>query len=104
MKLAWTLHAKKDLLEIGKFIAKDKTSAARRWIEKLRQRARMTKDVPLAGRKVPEIGRDEVREVFLRNYRIVYLVKKDAILVLTIFESHRLLPQDILNSVKDTES
>jgi toxin ParE1/3/4 len=103
MKLVWTLRAKKDLLEIGTFIAKDKSAAARRWVEKLRQRARMAKEMPIAGRKVPEINRDDVREVFLANYRIVYLVKKESIVVLTIFEGHRRLPQDIIASSKNSE-
>jgi len=34
---------------------------------------------------------ENVREVFLRTYRIVYRVVDDGIVVLTIFEGHRLL-------------
>ncbi|MFW5740274.1 MAG: type II toxin-antitoxin system RelE/ParE family toxin [Myxococcota bacterium] len=48
-------------------------------------------EVPLAGRRVPEIGRDDVRETFLRSFRIVYRVDEDSITVLTVFEGHRLL-------------
>lgn len=103
MKLIWTERAKKDLIEIGKFIAKDKAGAARRWVEKLRQRARLAKDMPLAGRKVPEIDRNDVREVFLGNYRIVYLVKKGSIIILTIFEGHRLVPLGYINTGADSE-
>ncbi len=40
---------------------------------------------------MPEIGRDDVREVFQRTYRIVYRVVDDGIVVLTVFEGHRLL-------------
>ena len=51
--------------------------------------------MPLAGRVVPERADQEVREVLVRNYRIVYRVHSDAIHVLTVFEGHRLLPREV---------
>lgn len=33
---------------------------------------------------VPEKGRPDIREVFLRTYRIVYRVREDGIVVLTV--------------------
>ncbi len=39
---------------------------------------------------MPELGRDDVRETFLRSYRIVYRVVPEGIVVLTVFEGHRL--------------
>ena len=45
----------------------------------------------MAGRIVPEFERRDIREVLFRNYRIVYRVKEDQILILTVFEGHRLL-------------
>jgi plasmid stabilization system protein ParE len=50
--------------------------------------------MPQVGRVVPELANQEVREVLVRNYRIVYRVHSDAIHVLTVFEGHRLFPQD----------
>ena len=47
--------------------------------------------MPRMGRVVPEIARDDVREVFQRTYRIVYRVVDDGIVVLTVFEGHRRL-------------
>jgi plasmid stabilization system protein ParE len=47
--------------------------------------------MPHAGRVVPEIGRQDVREVFVRSYRVVYRLVADGIVVLTVFEGHRLL-------------
>jgi plasmid stabilization system protein ParE len=88
----WSLRARRDLLEIGRFIARDDRSAARRWVERLRERARQAAAVPRAGRRVPELERDDVREVLQGNYRIVYRVRDRAIEVLTVFEAHRLFP------------
>ena len=95
MKLAWSERAKRDLVAIGRFIARDKPSAAREWVEKLRECARRAAAMPHAGRIVPEIERTDVREVFLRHYRIVYLVSKTSVIVLTVVEGHRLLPLDV---------
>ena len=67
------------------------SGAARRWVERLRHQAGLAAELPLVGRRVPEIGRDDVRETFLRTYRIVYRVDADGITVLTVFEGHRLL-------------
>lgn len=90
MRLRWTDRAKRDLLDIGGYIARDNPAAACRWVERLRGRAREAARTPRTGRKVPELGRDDVREVFLRTYRIVYRVKADELHVLTVFEGHRL--------------
>jgi len=92
VKLRWTDCSKRDLLAIGEYIARDNRTAARAWVERLRDRARKAAQAPLTGRVVPELGRDDVREVFLRTYRIVYRVREDEIHVLTVFEGHRLLP------------
>lgn len=52
--------------------------------------------MPRAGRRVPEIGRDDIREVLLKSYRIVCLVATSGITVLTVFEGHRLFPRDVV--------
>ena len=46
------------------------------------------------GRMVPELMRDDIRETLVASYRIVYQIRTDDLLVLTIFEGHRLLPLD----------
>jgi len=89
--LRWTERAAADLFAIGEYIAADNLAAARSWVERLRQQAVKASKVPRAERVEPEIGREEVREAFLGTYRIVYRVVDDGIVVLTVFEGHRLL-------------
>lgn len=89
--LRWSRRATRDLVDIGDFIAEDDPIAARRWIERLRAKAAITVVTPMAGRRVPEFGREDVREVFLRTYRIVYRVSAQEILVLAVVEGHRRL-------------
>jgi plasmid stabilization system protein ParE len=55
--------------------------------------ARLAARQPRAGRVVPEVGREDVREVLVGNYRIVYEVRSAEIRILTVFEGHRSLLQ-----------
>jgi plasmid stabilization system protein ParE len=91
MKLRWTDRARRDLQGIRRFIARDKPMAARQWVDRLRHRARTAAESPSAGRIVAELGREDIREVLVGNYRVVYLVGGDTVDVLTVFEGHRLL-------------
>jgi toxin ParE1/3/4 len=91
MRLRWSEEARQDLDQIARYIARDNPRAARRWIDKLRARARFAATMPKAGRVVPEYGREEVREVSERSYRILYEITADAVVVLAVTEGHRLL-------------
>ena len=94
MKLYWTGTAKNDLKAIRRYIAADNPNAANRWVDRLRARAKKALQAPLAGRKVPEFSREDIRELIEGNYRIVYQVFEDRLVVLTVFEGHRLFPED----------
>jgi toxin ParE1/3/4 len=95
VKLRWTARALRDLKAIGRYIADDDPNAARRWVARLQARAREASINPKAGRVVPEFGRDDLREVFVGTYRIVYRLSKVGIQVLTVFEGHRLMPASV---------
>lgn len=94
LPVRWTERARVDLIEIGEFIVADSPAAAQRWIEKLLIAGKRIGAAPLAGRRVPELSRDDVREVLVRNYRIVYRVHLKRVDVLTVLEGHRRLRLD----------
>jgi toxin ParE1/3/4 len=96
VRVRWTQRAAQDLQDIGDFIARDQPAAARRWVARLRDRARKATSAPKAGRKVPELDREDVREVFLGSYRIIYRIYPDFMDILMVFEGHRLLPMETL--------
>jgi toxin ParE1/3/4 len=95
VRLSWTRRAKSDLFSIGRFIARDSPVAARAFVAKLQARARRAAGFPRSGRAVPELRREDVREVIVGNYRIVYRVTKVSVEVLTVFEGHHLLPEGV---------
>jgi plasmid stabilization system protein ParE len=91
----WSRRALQSLDEIFAYIARDNRAAAARWVDRLVKRAESAATNPLA-RRTPELDRNDVREVFERTYRIVYRVREDAIVILVVFEGHKLLrPGDI---------
>ena len=85
LSIKWSARAVRDLDEIASYIARDKPTAARKWIAKLRKTVETAARAPFAGRVVPEVRREDVREVFLKSYRIVYGVRDDHIIVFTVF-------------------
>ena len=94
-KARWADRAVADLEAIGDYIARDDPVAADRWVLKLIAAAERMATVPRAGRRVPEFERDDLRETFLRSYRIVYRVLEQGIQVLTVFEGHQRFPTDV---------
>ncbi len=52
--------------------------------------------MPHRGRRVPELPNPAIRELILRNYRLVYRVQGSAVEILTVFEAHRLFPAEDL--------
>jgi plasmid stabilization system protein ParE len=84
----------RDLDQIATYIARDNPKAARAWIARLRKAAENAARTPLAARIVPEVQRDDVREVFVRSYRVVYGVRDDHIFVFTVFGGGKRLSED----------
>ena len=94
-KLVWTARALRDLRDIDAYIAADDPAAAARWVDRLLAGAERAARFPYSGHVVRERGRDDLRQVLVRSYRIVYLVRERQVDVLTVFEGHHLLPKDM---------
>ncbi len=97
-KIYWTQRARRDLLEIGDFIARDKPEAAAAWVNWIVNAVERAAVFPSSGRVILESDRTDIREVILDHYRIVYLLASARITVLTVFENHRLLVDDDLDT------
>lgn len=94
MKLLWTKESQLRLLEIEEFIAEDNPTAAINFVDELISTGESIIDKPEKGRIVPELAIENIRELIHKNYRIVYIIKKKSVDILTVFESHRLLRRD----------
>jgi toxin ParE1/3/4 len=86
MKIFWTKEALLRLQEIEEYISRDNPIGAIEFVDKLITVAETIIDNPRKGRIVPELSFENIRELLHQNYRIVYLVKKNSIDILTVFE------------------
>lgn len=93
----WTRHAKRQLRHIHDYIAQDSPLYARRVSEELVKRTIGLDELPRKGRKVPELNEDNVRELGLYSYRILYEIKSDDLIeVLAVIHKRRHVePEDI---------
>ena len=91
MKIVWTGPALNDLDEMGSFISQDSPVRAQTFIAEIFESVEKLMDFPHAGRKFPEIRREDLRELIYEGYRIVYQVIGTQIIVLTVAEGHKLL-------------
>lgn len=100
MKIKWTKEALFNIQEIEDYISEDNPTAAIKFTDKLISIVESLLIFPKKGRMVPELSFEQIRELIYKNYRIVYLVKKNSIEVLTIFEGHRLLDKEFIVKTK----
>jgi toxin ParE1/3/4 len=71
-KIVWTDLATDDLRSIYDYISRDSEVYAGRYVDKLISRIDQIESNPKSGRIVPEINKQEIRELIEGNYRIVY--------------------------------
>ena len=82
--ITWTDQALADVEAVCLYIARD----APRYAELVARRVFQTTDrlvaFPRLGRVVPEIGRDDIREVIVQSYLLIYRLLPDEVEVLTV--------------------
>lgn len=102
MKLLWTKESLIKLQEIETYISSDNPDVAIELIDKIILLAESLTENPEKGRIVPELSLSQIRELIYKNYRLVYLLKKNSIEILTVFEGHRLLRKEEILSSKNS--
>ncbi len=88
-KIVWTKLALRDVIQIHDYIAEDSLFYARQTIEKIFEKVVPLEKFPLMGRMVPEFNNENVREVIMGNYRIVYRITKKHISIVRVHHSAR---------------
>jgi toxin ParE1/3/4 len=92
VEVKWTNQSLEDIHNIGEYIATDSEKFAAIQVEKFFEKAEMLSKYPKIGRIVPEIGRQDIRELISGNYRIIYkIISNQRIDILTIHHGARLL-------------
>ena len=95
--LRWTEQAVQDLESIRDFIERDSPRYGRLVVERLVEATSRIELFPLSGRMVPELGREDLRELIVGDYRIVYRLDGDLAVLLTVHRSSMLFPFRLLD-------
>lgn len=89
-RVRWTPQSVSDVEQIAEYIAKDSRVYASIQAERFFDAVKILEDQVRAGRIVPEIGDDDIREIIVGFYRIIYRVVNDQQAdILTVHHSRR---------------
>jgi len=91
VKIKWTNHALEELDDIANFISIDSPKYAQILVKQIYEMVSHLKQIPKLGRRVPEYGDPELREILYKTYRIIYLVKKEHLEIISIIHGSRKL-------------
>jgi len=97
-QIRWTCQALDDVEAITRYIARDSTYYAQMFAVKTFEAVRQIEIFPKSGRVVPEINQENIREILLGNYRIIYRLKDGFVEILTVYHSSRLLNKNTITN------
>lgn len=87
--LKWRPQARKDLEAIEAYFEEIAPDYASFFMEQVLEKAQQLEHFPRLGRIVPEIGEEAIRELIYRSYRIMYVVDREEVEILTVLHSSR---------------
>ncbi len=90
-EIEWSLKAENDLNEIIDYIAQDSLEYALSFYEEVREKVENLIQFPKMGRIVPELDESNIRELILRNYRIIYRILGEKIQIVRLFHGSRII-------------
>lgn len=88
-KVTWTVVAWSDLEEAANYIAKDSPHYAAAFVREARDATRSLAYLAERGRVVPEFDNPSIRELFVRNYRIIYQVTEQTVYIIGFIHGAR---------------
>ena len=98
-RIVWSPEAVEDLESIAEYIERDSPFYAKAVVNKIFHSTEKLKNYPKIGRVVPELGREDIRELIVYSYRLVYQVKKSQILIIAVIHGKRPF-EDVIEEYK----
>lgn len=79
MRLLWSETALAQLRDVR----------SRRLLGRIRRRVSLLRTFPESGRIVPELEREDVREIVVGVFRVAYLLRKDEVVIQSVWDARR---------------
>lgn len=88
-EVVWSAEAIADIESLANYIARDSVAYATSFIQEILDTSKTLSSFPKRGRVVPELDDASVRELLVRDYRIIYHVEKSRIVILGLIHGSR---------------
>ena len=89
MKVAWSPLADEQVDDAVAYISADNPAAALVWLGRLLDRTKSLGTFPDSGRVVPELQREDIREIIVNPYRVMYRRKDDVVEIAAVRHESR---------------
>jgi toxin ParE1/3/4 len=90
-RVAWSQRALQDLEAIADYIAADSPTYAGIVVKKVVNLTSTLARFPRAGHKVPEFDDENIRELVVYSYRIIYRLQGDEVVIAAVIHGKRIL-------------
>ncbi|MBI5874584.1 MAG: type II toxin-antitoxin system RelE/ParE family toxin [Deltaproteobacteria bacterium] len=88
-KVIWSYEATDDLDALAEYIARDSSFYAASFTQQILDISRSLNEFSERGRVVPELGDPNVRELLIREYRLIYSIEPSRIVILALVHGAR---------------
>ena len=88
-RVAWSRRALQDIEGIAEYVAGDSPTYAGIVVKKIFNQTKMLAQFPRAGRKVPEFDDENVRELIIYSYRVIYRLQEDEVVIAAVIHGRR---------------
>ena len=90
-RIVWSRRAVQDLDTLTAFIAADSPAYAGVVLKNIVNQTKILTRFPHAGRKVPEFDDENIRELVVYSYRVIYRLQPDEVLIVAVIHGKRIL-------------
>jgi toxin ParE1/3/4 len=90
-RVSWSQRAVSDLETIASYIAEDSPAYASAVVKSIVHRTKSLSEFPRSGRRVPEFDDENLRELIVYSYRVIYQVRAEQVLIAAIVHGKRIL-------------
>jgi toxin ParE1/3/4 len=94
-RIVWTESAWQELECAASFIARDSPRYAAALVDDARSAARSLRKFPRRGRVVGELNDENVRELIVKRYRLIYEIEQNRTVILAFLHGARRFPNQL---------
>jgi len=88
-KIVWSFEATADIEALANYISRDSAFYAAAFVQETLDVSRSLNEFSERGRVVPEFGDPNIRELFVKGYRLIYSIEEYRIVILGLVHGKR---------------